>query len=87
MIAPFDTSLYEEKKILDLIWPFPVEIAVNRVWELELYREKRTREQIEKQAKRQTRELIRNNIPASAQILNKSLKFAGRKYNKGYNYD
>ncbi|MGI6732965.1 MAG: sporulation protein YqfD [Anaerovoracaceae bacterium] len=75
LIAPFDTSLYEEKKILDLIWPFPVEIAVNRVWELELYREKRTREQIEKQAKRQTRELIRNNIPASAQILNKSLKF------------
>jgi similar to stage IV sporulation protein len=75
LLAPFDTSVYEEKKILDLLWPVPLELAINRVSELELYREKRTREQIEKQAKRQTRELIQNNIPESAQILNKSLKF------------
>jgi hypothetical protein len=74
-ITPFETSVYEEKKLIDILWPVPLELAVNRVSELELYRGKRTGEEVEKQAKRQARQLIQENVPQSAQILNKSLKF------------
>lgn len=74
-ITPFETSVYEEKKLIDILWPVPLELAVNRVSELELYRGKRTGEEVEKQAKRQARQLIQENVPQSAQIINKSLKF------------
>lgn len=75
MIAPYEISVYEEKKILDLLWPLPVEFAVNRVSELTLCRTKRNQEEIEKEANRQARDLIKRHLPESAQILNKGLKF------------
>ena len=72
---PYETSAYGEKKIMDLRWPFPVEVAVTRISQLELYMTKREQDEIEAQANRQVREFINNNLPESTQILNKSLKF------------
>ena len=72
---PYETSAYGEKKIMDLRWPFPVEVAVTRISQLELYMTKREQDEIEMQANRQVREFINNNLPESTQILNKSLKF------------
>ncbi len=75
ILIPYETSAYEEKIVLDLRWPFPVEVAVTRISELELYMTKRGQEEIKEQANRQVREFIKNNLPESTQILNKSLKF------------
>lgn len=75
VFIPYKTSAYEEKVVLDLLWPFPVEFAINRVSELELFMVERGQEEIQEQANRQVREFIKNNLPESVQILNKSLKF------------
>ncbi len=76
LITPYKSSVYNEKRVFGFLWPFPLELAVNHVSELELYRTERTQEDIEKQGNGQVRELIKNHIPESAQILNKSLNFS-----------
>ncbi len=75
LLVPYETSAYEEKELFKLFWPFPLELAVTRISELSLSEMEREPKEIEKQANRQARELIRDNIPGSAQIRNKSLKF------------
>lgn len=75
LFRPYNSAIYHEHLLLNLVQPFPIQIGVNRQWEVKLQKEKREQKSIEEQGKRQAREAIRENIPDSAQILNKSLKF------------
>lgn len=75
LFAAYDTSAYEEKKVFGIIWPFPAEIYITRVSELELFSRARQADEIEALANRQAREFIKAVIPESTQITNKSLKF------------
>lgn len=76
LLWPYDSSIYEVKEVLDILWPVPVRFAIHSQKEVELKYEKKDEESIEKQAKLHMREAIKDNIPDSAQILNNSLKFS-----------
>lgn len=71
----YSSSVYKEKKILDLIRPFPLVLAVNQTEEVELSREVRSEEDLTQVSNSLSRILMKEKMPEKAQILNKSLKF------------
>jgi similar to stage IV sporulation protein len=74
----YAASSYKEKSIVKMLWPFPVELTINKADELELYRSEKEEDDITALANIQIREYIKKNISDSAQILNKSLNFSSR---------
>ncbi|MBR0596345.1 sporulation protein YqfD [Sinanaerobacter chloroacetimidivorans] len=76
MINNYDSSVYTETKLFGFIRPIPIYAAVTKTEEVELSREKRSTEELSKDANRLARSLMKENIPEKAQILNKSLKFS-----------
>jgi similar to stage IV sporulation protein len=76
IFRPFDSTIYEERVLINSIRPFPMEFATNNQKEVKLRKETKDYKDIEKRAKQQLREAIKENIPESAQILNNSLKFS-----------
>ncbi|HZK02533.1 MAG TPA: sporulation protein YqfD, partial [Anaerovoracaceae bacterium] len=69
LFVPYAVSSYRERRVLNIIRPFPIEIAVNDISQLKLYSKKKTEDEIKEWANWQVREAIRNNIPESSQIL------------------
>ncbi|WP_324823827.1 sporulation protein YqfD [Sinanaerobacter sp. ZZT-01] len=72
---PYDSSNYEEKNVINSIRPLPVKLSVIKLSEVELYRKKRTDEEIKEYANLQVRRFQKEKIPEKAQIINNSLKF------------
>lgn len=72
---PYDSAIYEERLVFDFLRPIPIRFGINRQSEVELSKQLRSQQSIEKRGKQQIREAMKENIPESAQILNKSLKF------------
>ena len=72
----YENSVYEEKKLFQTIRPIPATFALVKIDEVTVTEQERSKEEIEKEANRQTRLAIRENLPENVQILNKSLKFS-----------
>lgn len=72
---PYDASIYEEKTVGKFIRPIPCQFSIIKTSEVELYRQKRTDEEIKEMANLQIRRYQKEKIPENAQIINKSLKF------------
>ncbi|MDF3003312.1 MAG: hypothetical protein K0Q48_3431 [Bacillota bacterium] len=72
----YDNSVYEENKLLHVVRPIPVSLALVKIKEITVTEHERSQEEIEKEGNRQVREAIRQNLPENVQILNKSLKFS-----------
>lgn len=75
---PYDSAVREDRKIVKLVRPLPIKLSVTRLSEVELYKRERTKPEIEKLAKAQSREAAKENIPEKAQIINNSLKFSDK---------
>ncbi|NLY70237.1 MAG: sporulation protein YqfD [Clostridiales bacterium] len=76
IFRPFNSAIYEETVLINTVRPFPIEFATNKQKEVKLRKQTRDHKDIEKRAKQQLREAIKEYIPESAQILNNSLKFS-----------
>lgn len=76
IFTPYGLSEYKEKKIIDILWPFQVNVALNKVYEVEINKRKRTKEEMESLGNLRAREYIKNNLSKSTQILNKGLNFS-----------
>ncbi len=75
LYLPYETSYCKEKTAFKIVWPLPLELKINEVYELELYRWERDEEEIVQYTNRQIREIIKDDLSESVQITNKSLKF------------
>lgn len=72
----YDTSLLEKKRLIHVPAPFSFQLSLTCATEVELYRRDRSEKEIQALGETQAREIIRKEIPDSAQILKKSLKFS-----------
>lgn len=75
MFWRYDASLLKKKKLLQFSKPFSFQLSLTCAEEVKLYRRDRSEKEIQAQAQTQARDVIRKEIPDSAQILKKSLKF------------
>lgn len=72
----YDTSVLEKKELLQISKPFLFRLSLTCAKEVKLYRKDRSEKEIQALGETQAREIIRKEIPDSAQILKKSLKFS-----------
>ncbi|MDD2215461.1 MAG: sporulation protein YqfD [Eubacteriales bacterium] len=73
---PYDSAIYEEKIFFNFLRPIPIQLGINRQYEVDLIKRVRDDQAIEEQGKQQARIAIKENLPESVQIINKSLKFS-----------
>ena len=75
-LAGYESSVSREWEILELWRPLPLTISVEKISEVELYRQRRSQEEIRAAVNDLLMEDLRNKLPGNAQISNKSLKFS-----------
>lgn len=72
----YSNSTYTEREIVKIIRPIPLTLGLAKVEEVEVSKEKKSNEELNKEANRLLRNIISEKIPKNVQILNKSLKFS-----------
>ncbi|MEG1929905.1 MAG: sporulation protein YqfD [Anaerovorax sp.] len=79
-ISPWDSWVYQDKELVRIIRPIPLKISLAKGEEVTLEILEKDKKNLEKEANRILRGIIKENVPEKGQIINKSLKFT-RKVN------
>ncbi|HML36701.1 MAG TPA: sporulation protein YqfD [Bacillota bacterium] len=69
-------SVYEERPLFHTVRPIPMTLGIVRISEVNVTKQERSRDELTKDANRLARQAIKEKVPETAQILNKSLKFS-----------
>ncbi|MGI6731085.1 MAG: sporulation protein YqfD [Anaerovoracaceae bacterium] len=74
----FDKALYQEKHLIDTVRPLPIAVSFCRIQEVEVEKQEREQDDLNKKGNSQARMAINHELPENVQILNKDLKFTPR---------